>query len=162
MPPFNWTFPYHEIPVPPSPAFPAGRTFYRPLLTGQIIASSGQFLDCILWPDSGADHCLFPLPFAIAIGLDPLTLPMETTGGVGSVANLTYFAEITVRIKTTDTDPPIAFTTMAGFSEGMDAFGCGLLGQAGFFERFPTAFEHASKTFVIQIPDTPPTRLLNP
>jgi hypothetical protein len=35
----------------------------------------------------------------------------------------------------------------------MDALGMGLLGQAGFFERFKIVFDNANKLFTIEMPE---------
>jgi hypothetical protein len=82
---------------------------------------------------------------------------MHMTGGVGSTANPTYYAMITVHMAISD-GPTMTFQTYAGFTAGMDAQGIGLLGQVGFFETFPTFFDHRAKVFAIDLPDpaTPP------
>jgi hypothetical protein len=96
-------------------------------------------------PDSGADACLFPLSLAILLKLDVLNLPKALTGGVGSQANVTYYDTITV-----DLGNGIAFSSYAGFTQGLDPIGLGLLGQAGFFEYFRVEFQHKQKLFTIE------------
>lgn len=46
----------------------------------------------------------------------------------------------------------ITFDVYAGFTAGLEALGIGLLGQAGFFDRFPTRFDLRDGTFSIDIP----------
>lgn len=80
---------------------------------------------------------------------------MQMTGGVGSVANATYYETIAVRIPITDPQGnavTIEFQTLAGFTAGMDAQGIGLLGQLGFFETFQVLFNHRAKVFSIEVP----------
>jgi Aspartyl protease len=77
--------------------------------------------------DSGADDCLFPRSFLQALGLDPLTLPVDFTGGVGNSRNATHYANITV-----DIQGIARFDVYAGFTIGMDSHGFGLLGSAAF------------------------------
>lgn len=149
-----YTFAYTEIPIPPSGPFPNGQTAYRPYLVARIAAPSGQSLTCLVCLDTGADHCVFPLTFATALGLDPLQMKMQMTGGVGSVANATYYERLTVRIPVTNTDgniTTIEFHAFAGFTAGMDAQGIGLLGQLGFFEAFQVTFNHKGKAFSIEV-----------
>jgi hypothetical protein len=96
------------------------------------------------WLDSGADQCVFPLSFARLLGIDVSGLPQTLTGGVGSSANVTYFAAITI-----DLGSEIKFHTLAGFTAGLEAQGVGLLGQIGFFENFQVRFDHRRLTFSI-------------
>jgi hypothetical protein len=107
-------------------------------------AANGNNLRCIVWPDSGADHCLFPVSFALALGLDILTLKSQLTGDVGSTGNVTYYDTIEV-----DIGLGSPFNVHAGFTVGLEAQGIGLLGQAGFFERFTVCFSHTAKQFHI-------------
>jgi hypothetical protein len=94
----------------------------------------------------------------MALGLDPLQMPMHMTGGVGSTANSTYYSTITVNMPITN-GPTMTFQTFAGFTAGMDAQGIGLLGQVGFFETFAVSFDHRAREFAIDVPDpaAPPT-----
>ncbi|HXA05242.1 MAG TPA: hypothetical protein VNY30_10410, partial [Bryobacteraceae bacterium] len=66
---------------------------------------------------------------------------------------------VTIRIKQTQQisyDPAMAqnwprvsIYVYAGFTVGLEAQGIGLLGQAGFFERFTVCFSHTAKQFHI-------------
>lgn len=78
-------------------------------------------------------------------------MPMQMTGGVGAVANATYYATITINMAIIN-GPMMTFQTYAGFTAGLEAQGIGLLGQVGFFETFPTSFNHQSRAFSIELP----------
>jgi hypothetical protein len=97
--------------------------------------------------DTGADACLFPMSLAFMLKLDVLRLPKEMTGGVGSRANLTYYDNLTI-----DMGHGIVFTAYAGFTQGMDAVGLGLLGQSGFFDAYNVEFRHCDMVFIIEHP----------
>ena len=140
---------YRPFPIPPSDPFPGGQTAHRPLLILRVIASeTGKHLSCIGCVDTGADHCIFPLSFASVLGLDPLTLKKQMTGGVGSTANVTYYAEVDVQIPMSP-GVTLTFSTLAGFTDGLEAQGIGLLGQSGFFETFRVLFDLKAKVFTI-------------
>ncbi len=113
-----------------------------------VVPTSGKHVDCIVCLDSGADQCLFPLSFALLLGLDPLKMKMQMTGGVGNAANPTYYEIVEIRIAIVG-GPTLTFTTYAGFTQGLEAQGIGLLGQSGFFENFPVGFNHQAKQFYI-------------
>lgn len=95
------------------------------------------------------------LSFASLIGLDPLQMPMQMTGGVGSMANATYYADIEIQLRIAGPNGPIpviSFRTYAGFTPGLEAQGIGLLGQVGFFENYCATFDHPNKLFHIELP----------
>jgi hypothetical protein len=147
-----YTFAYTAFQIPASVPFPNGQTVYRPYLVADVKApATGKSVRAFVWPDSGADQCVFPLSFASLLGLDPLKMPMQMTGGVGSAANVTHYADIEVQIPVTQT-ASISFSVFAGFTAGLEAQGIGLLGQSGFFEKFQVVFSHSSKTFQILTP----------
>jgi hypothetical protein len=148
-----YTFAYTQIPIAASDPFPNGQTACRPYLVSHLVTTTGATMSCFVCLDTGADHCVFPLTFATALGLDPLQMKMHMTGGVGSVANATYYETIKVQIPITDaggTVLTVEFETLAGFTAGMDAQGIGLLGQLGFFEKFPVSFNHRAKIFSLE------------
>ena len=99
--------------------------------------------------DTGADHCTFPFTFLAPLGLDHTRMPMQTTGGVGSTANETFYEPVEIRIPMTPKDIH-SFKTLAGFTKGMDAIGSGLLGQRGFFETYRVIFDHKARLFKMQ------------
>jgi hypothetical protein len=87
-------------------------------------------------------------------------MPQQITGGVGNSGNVTYYSSIKVEIGELAGDPnnlaftaKVSFDTYAGFTNGLEAQGIGLLGQSGFFESFAVAFDHAARQFHIDAPD---------
>jgi hypothetical protein len=118
---------------------------YRPFALATITGSTGSHVRCFVCLDTGADACVFPLSFAKLLGLDILKMPRQMTGGVGSVANSTYYDTLTI-----DLGPGLRFQTLAGFLDGLEAQGIGLLGQSGFFEFYNVAFSHKQKKFTIE------------
>ena len=139
------TFPYVSVPLLANEAHPLGSMAHRPLAFATITASNGASTRCNVLPDSGADACLFPLSLAILMKLDVFKLPKGLTGGVGSNANTTYYDTITV-----DLGHGISFSVYAGFTQGMDQMGIGLLGQDGFFEYFRVEFLLSQRVFTIE------------
>src|SRR6266498_4020335 len=104
------TFQYTGIPIPATAPFPQGQTALRPLVIVTLTASNGKKVRCVALPNSGADQCVFPLSFAFAIQLDPLTLKQQMTGGVGNIGNVTYYDTLTIAI---DNGP--TFSAYTGF-----------------------------------------------
>ena len=144
----RFTFQYTPFQITPSDPFPVGQTVRRPLLVARLRAQSTQKeLNCVVWPDSGADHCVFPLSFAIALGLNPLTMKSQMTGGVGNSGNVTFYETVNISI-----NHAIEFDAFVGFTNGMEAQGLGLLGQAGFFSRYSVIFDHTGSLFHIDLP----------
>ena len=147
------SFQYSPFSIGPSEPFPNGQTVHRPMMIAHIVGPNGQAQTCVVCLDTGADSCIFPLSFAAMVGLDPLQMKMHMTGGCGSAANPTYYAdvEIQLRYSINGVASTISFTTYAGFTPGMEAQGIGLLGQTGFFENFATTFHHKARTFTIDV-----------
>src|SRR5712692_6940893 len=100
-----------------------------------LVNGAKQF-SCYAIVDSGADFCTFPLSFAIQLGLNPLQGRSQPTAGLGSANVPTYFWNLTINLQQL-----AVFDAYTGFTTGMDAWGLGLLGQDGFFDRFPTQFD---------------------
>jgi hypothetical protein len=138
-------YPYTAFPLTANEVYPQGFVAHRPLAIATITASNGESLRWLVLPDTGADACLFPLSLAILLKLDVLKLPKCLTGGVGSQANTTYYDTLTI-----DLDNGIIFKAYAGFTQGMDSVGMGLLGQDGFFDTYNVEFRHSDKEFVIE------------
>jgi len=120
-------------------------------VTGErlTLANGQQTVACYAIVDSGADNCVFPLTFVQPLGLDPLLTSAESTSGVGSYAVPTFFWDIVVHLHGT----PISFPGRAGFTDGPNRIGLGLLGQDGFFNRFGVRFDLCrSASFEIEVP----------
>jgi len=144
--PQSVVFPYVPFAIGPSPAFPQGRTALRPVVR-VTLANGQQRVACYAIVDSGADNCVFPLPFVQPLGLNPLLASAESTCGVGSYAVPTYFWDIVVHLHGTS----ISFPVRAGFTDGLNRIGLGLLGQDGYFNRFGVRFDLCrSATFQIE------------
>lgn len=99
----------------------------------------------------------FSVSFAIALGLDPLTMKQQMTGGVGSTGNVTYYADLTIEIGilvdvsgSATFKPQFTFKAYAGFTAGLDSQGIGLLGECGFFENHLVTFDHKARSFHIE------------
>ncbi len=82
---------------------------------------------------------------ARSLGLNLAALPRSSITGVGSAENITYYATVTV-----DIGNGLRFVTTAGFTQGMDRAGFGLLGQQGFFENYNVEFRHRDRVFTIE------------
>jgi hypothetical protein len=150
------TFPYIEFKLPPTQAFPNGQTVYRPLVFSRLTVSSGSTFLCASEIDSGADQCVFPVSFALALGLDPLKMKQQMTGGVGSTGNVTFYDDVTIEVGVVvDVNgamtfvPKFTFKTFAGFTAGLESQGVGLLGEVGFFENYPVAFDYSKREFYL-------------
>ena len=141
------SYPYLRHRIPPSAPFPEGQIVHRPMATANVIAPKGEDIRCLVCFDTGADACVFPLTLAFALKLDVLSLPKTITTGVGNTANVTYYANVTV-----DIGNGIAFPTYAGFTEGLNASGIGLLGQTDFFSRYDVLFSRKSNICMIEMP----------
>jgi hypothetical protein len=135
---------YTENPIAATPTQPAGKA-YRPQQAATITAPNGQSVRFLAILDSGADACVFPMIAATLLGLDILSLRKAYTAGVGSQANVTVYANVTI-----DLGDGITFRTEAGFTQGLDAIGVGLLGQTGFFENYNVEFRYAEKIFTVE------------
>jgi hypothetical protein len=138
-------FYYTPQAIKPNEVYPEGTTNYRPILPATITASNGisRRIDVVV--DSGADSCVFPLELALALDLDILKLPMCLTRGAGSLANPTYYDTVTI-----DIGSGIVFQAYAGFSNSMDFFALGLLGQKGFFDSQRVEFRLRDRVFTVE------------
>jgi len=145
MPPVQ--LPLNEQHYPPTPPYPKGQVACRPLMRALLTAKNGEQIQCLVWLDSGADSCCFPLAFAIALKLDVLQLPQANTAGVGSDSNVTYFETINLNL-----GYGISFDCQVGFTGAMDGEEFGLLGLDGFFSAYDVTISHKQKTFTIEVP----------
>jgi hypothetical protein len=87
------------------------------------------------------------MTLAIMLKLDVLQLPKALTGGVGSQANTTYYDTLSI-----DLGGGVVFDAYAGFTQGLDSVGMGLLGQGGFFDSYNVEFRHRDKIFTVEQP----------
>ena len=138
-------YPYSLFPIAASEPYPRGTTAHRPIVFANVTASNGRCAETAVLLDSGADNCLFPLGLAVYLQLDVESMPREFTGGVGSESNVTYYDHLRI-----DLGKGIEFSAYVGFTEGMDAMAIGLLGQAGFFDRYNVEFRNAEGIFTVE------------
>jgi hypothetical protein len=149
--------PYTYFRVPPTPAFPEGRSSPKPII--KLLLSNGtRELFCHALVDSGAEDCIFPYSFVRELGLDLSAAILEKSAGLGSSGIPTYFTRVNIAFR------GIAeFPVFAGFTTGLERAGFGLLGQSGFFDRFrnsvsprntgPSKFpSRVSKSFFLSLP----------
>jgi len=140
----QYVIPYSLFPCAPDVAFPAGHTARRPVLQLEIVNGANR-LPCYAIVDSGADHCTFPLSFALQLGLDPLKKTPASCIGVGNASVSIFYWDITLDFG------PIRFEAYAGFTPGLEAQGLGLLGQCGFFDRLKKiVFDHQGGVFHLE------------
>ena len=120
----SWvTFAYTRYPMPPSDPFPEGHIVSRPMLIA-VLSARGRSFRCPVCLDTGADHCVFPASILRRLGFDPLQLRMHLTGGVGSVANTTYYADLEIEIPAVaSAGKRMRFPVYAGFTPGLDSQG---------------------------------------
>lgn len=102
---------------------------------------------CYAIVDSGADHCTFPLSFALQLGLDPLSKGASNIAGVGNGTVPTFYWPVKI-----DFPGVVTFDVYAGFTAGLDGIGLGLLGQCGIFDRVKVVFDHSGGVFHIEVP----------
>ena len=141
----KYSVPYAQFQLPPTPAFPNGRVARRPVLPIKLVNGTSE-LNCYAMVDSGADFCAFPLSFARILGLDPLTGVLDRTAGLGSDNVPTYFWNVGIDIQGTT-----QIEVYAGFTDGLEQWGIGLLGQTGFFDRFAVSFNLNRGIFEFEI-----------
>lgn len=143
---------YTQVQFEPNGAHPEGLRVARPWLIARIAAHGQAPLTCRVCLDTGADYCVFPLTFAHLLGLNVADMPESVTSGVTGKGTV-YHAPVRVVIPFGEIGPKpavdISFDVMAGFTEGLDAQGIGLLGQSGFFDRYKVIFNQKRGIFTI-------------
>jgi hypothetical protein len=116
----------------------------RPIL--QLALVNGQNrLSCYAIVDSGADCCAFPSSFLLPLGINPFGMPFEPTNGVGGLT-LSFFYNIQI-----DLQGIVQFPAYTAFTDGLNQWGVGLLGQSGFFDRVGVHFDLHNGKFEIDI-----------
>jgi hypothetical protein len=70
------------------------------------------------------------------------------TGAEGGSQEARFF-DIQITIPA---NPPIRFRAPVGFTNTMNKSGFGLLGQHGFFDRFPVGFDRACGLLTLDVP----------
>jgi acyl CoA:acetate/3-ketoacid CoA transferase alpha subunit len=80
----------------------------------------------------------------VPLGLDPLDAPVDMTSGVGGANIPTHFANVILDFGV------MQLSVYAGFTNGIDQIGIGLLGQTGFFDRYKITFDYQNSLFTIE------------
>jgi hypothetical protein len=144
---------YSAYNLPADANYPNGRQVWRPVLRLDLVNGERRF-PCYAIVDSGADHCIFPLSFGTALGFDPLTSVPVNAAGVGNSAVPTFHWNVTL-----DFGGVLVIPALVGFSDGVNAFGVGLLGQFGFFDRVNVQMNYRKREFYIETDDPPKPQL---
>jgi hypothetical protein len=137
--------PYTSFNCPVDVSFPNGHVAKRPVVRLDLVNGNAR-VPCYAIVDSGADHCTFPLSFALLLGLDPLTKSASDTAGVGNGSVPTFYWPVKMEFPGV-----IVLDIYAGFTVGLENVGLGLLGQCGLFDRAKILFDHPGGTFSIDI-----------
>lgn len=114
-----------------------------------LSTAMGVKFSCLACLDTGSDYCLFPKQFAKPIGLDTLTMEKRWICGVGGIPARAYFAKITTDIVLPGGEC-ISVPMRAGFTDGLDTVGFGLLGHHDFFDAFVVTFNGTKRAFTIE------------
>ena len=142
-----WEIPYTRISVGPSSAFPNGGRIYRPVVNILIERAPHGLFRCRARLDTGADGCMFPLSFAGALGLSLERMDRADTLGVTG-SGVAYYTDLRIFVVVVD-GGLLPITARAGFTEGMNALGEGILGHQGFFDSCTVTFNVSRGTFTI-------------
>jgi hypothetical protein len=101
--------------------------------------------------DSGADKCIFHADLGQLLGIDVLSGPLETIGGIASDGSKTpkfikgylHKVGITIKGETRNID--------ALFSPDIADWGFAVLGQLGFFDKFESIqFDYKNHKIIIE------------
>jgi hypothetical protein len=135
-------FRYQPFQVAPNASFPNGYIARRPMLDFELISGTTR-IDCRAIVDSGADYCCFPLSWALRLGFDPTNKSAGRFGGAGAPSVEIFHWDVNLSFG--GRDLPI----YAGFTDGLEPDGPGILGQNGFFDQYPILFDHARNCFYL-------------
>jgi hypothetical protein len=142
-------FSYANFPADPDTAFPDRKALRRPVI-GIMLKHGSKSIVTKAIIDSGADFCIFPSSIAAALGISIPTPQASSFSGTANEPQTAYFAVVQATIWNANSEEvPITFDLYAGFCETLEHVGLGLLGQEGFFSRFPITFDFASSRLSI-------------
>ena len=123
--------------------FPQRTSTLRPYLALNLI-NSFHSVRCYALIDSGADDSVFPASFAKQLGLDFAQGRHYPFGGAADGNQDAYFFDLDVEVVGIT-----RYSASVGFSAALEKWGHGLLGQNGFFDRFPLEFDLPSGIFAL-------------
>ena len=126
------TFPYFEF----------DPHILRPIIP-IIIKSTKKVAFYSVLIDSGADHCIFNLGTAKALGIKLKSKDKTIISGIGKGLIQGYWNELELRVAGK------IYTTKVIFANISD-YGYGILGQQGFFDHFDVTLSYHKKTIEIQ------------
>ena len=124
--------PYTPLAIPSCDAFPKGELRDYPVVPAALYYQN-LAVDFYAVIDSGADHCMFPSIFGQRVGIQVQTGKRSITAGATGVGE-TYYHQVHVGVSIQG--KPYGFDCYAGFTDGMNGIGIGLLGRCGFFDLF--------------------------
>lgn len=120
----------------------------RPIIPIILKSSSSVSLYSAL-VDSGADHCIFSLDIADAMGIKLRSKDKTKISGIGKEEVDGFWSQIEFRIGGK------IYSTKVIFAK-INEYGYGILGQNGFFDHFDVKLSHQKQTIEIE-----PVRLYN-
>jgi len=109
--------------------------------------------------DSGADSCSFPPAFGTQASIDVKSGKTDSTAGVVAT-QLTYFHSVRVHINLMGQS--VTFDCYAGFQDGLDQLGIGILGRRDFFDLFESVTLDNKKKMVELRRDIPQPQPIPP
>jgi len=89
--------------------------------------------------DSGADICVFDAEVGEALGIDIKTGIKDEIKGIDGVGLECWFHEVKLTVL-----GEAIVTTKVAFTYGLPSVGIGIVGQAGFFEKFVVRFDYSN------------------
>jgi hypothetical protein len=142
-------FSYANFPAHSDSAFPGRSALRRPVI-GILLKHGTKTVIAKAIVDSGADFCVFPSSLAAQLGIALPTPHATVFSGTADAPQTAYFTVVQATIWNANQDEvPITFELYAGFCDTLEHIGLGLLGQEGFFSRFPITFDYASNSLTI-------------
>ena len=129
-------FKYKSFPIiTPSVAFPDRKAILRSIIPVELFYKDKSIRTLALI-DSGADFCIFNREIEELLGLDKEGGKCEKFGGITGDKAMAFFHDLQISIGGQK------FDINCGFSDGINKFGHGILGQKGFFDLFKVSFNY--------------------
>ncbi len=113
-----------------------GLSILRPIIPTTVKVNN-RVITCWVLIDSGADFCIFDAEIGEYLGIDIKSGSEEVFGGIQERGSAkAYLHKVVVSIGGYD------YQIVAGFSYDIAKFGCAILGQKGFFDKFSVKFDY--------------------
>ena len=140
-----YTFRYTPWQTDPCPAFPSGIKTKRPILNVTVINGVSR-VPFVAMVDSGADYVAFPTSVMTSLEIDSSAALPGNMVAVGAQPN-SFFHSAEIEV-----EDFLRTNLNVGFTEGLNAWGIGILGQVGFFDHVKNVnFNFESDVFTIEI-----------